>query len=672
MVALIWIPPALIRSYVFFVHGVGGQGWVVLLAAACGLALPWLLRATGSLIVFGNVLALVWFMTLTSLCLVRGGFNAPALAGLGVVPLGATFVAGSRSGVLWCAAVVAEIVCLFALDRAGLKLPDRVPVEHRAVVQGVGAALLAVVLTWFAVLYERTTSAVIEALHRTERTSRTLLDAIPDVGLRMSRAGVTLAVHGREQLANAPAWSAGAPIDSVAPELSRALLEAIARSLASGEIVSVELETTVAGERRQYEARLAPSGPDEVFVLMRDLTDALALARRLALAEEETKLLRADRMASVGQLAAAVAHEANNPLAYVIANLSFVQARLAELRSAEVEAIRPALEEALVESQQGAHRVRQIVRDLKTFARADGGEQSPVSVPRVMDSTLKMAATEIRHRARLRKQYGDVPLIVANEGRIAQVFLNVLVNAAQAVEPGRADSHEIRVLLDRDAAGNVLVEVSDTGAGIAPEHLSRVTEPFFTTKPIGVGTGLGLTVCKNIVESHGGRLELTSRVGVGTTVRIVFPAAPGAMNEPARFEEAAPASHPTRCRILAIDDDPLVLRALRRVLREHELTTAQGGAEALELIASEPPFHVILCDVMMPDLTGMDVYERIAALGRGLERRMVFMTGGAFTEQARAFLAATPNPRLDKPFTPEALAQMIQRARESGDSSPTT
>jgi signal transduction histidine kinase len=661
--SLIWLPATVVRAVTMFTSGATDQAYAPFLALGVGCTLPFLLRATGSLAVFGNAVTLVWFATLTTLSIMRGGIGSPALIALGVVPLGATFMAGTRSGVVWSLLVIAEVCGFFVLERIGPRLPDRLPPEARVLTQAVGAILFPIVLTWIAVAHERATSATVDALHRTEQNSRALLGAIPDVGFRMNSEGVTLAVYGRrEQLAKGPAWSVGSAVGDVAPELWLPMRAAIARALDSGEIVRAQFETALGDERRQYEARLAASGPDEVFVLLRDLTETRQLARRLSRVEEEAKLLRADRMASVGQLAAAVAHEANNPLAYVIANLSFVQERLAEIHGAEIDAARPALEEAIQESRQGADRVRQIVRDLKTFARADEEEQKPLNVAAVMDSTLKMAATEIRHRARLERRYGDVPLVVANEGRLAQVFLNLLVNAAQAIEPGRADSNEICIVLGKDATGSATIEVKDTGTGISPENLARVTEPFFTTKPIGIGTGLGLTVCKNIVEGYGGKLELSSHVGSGTTARIALPAAPpGAVLE-LRSEAISLPPASVRYRILAIDDDPFVIKALKRVLRGYDLTTTQGGREALELLSRQQPFHVILCDLMMPEMTGIDVYQHVKAREPGLEKRIVFLTGGAFTEQARGFLASVPNLRLDKPFSPEGLDKVIRRA----------
>ena len=228
-------------------------------------------------------------------------------------------------------------------------------------------------------------------------------------------------------------------------------------------------------------------------------------------------------MASVGQLAAAVAHEANNPLAYVIANLSFVQQRIAELDGPDIAAARPALEEALAESRQGADRVRQIVRDLKTFARAEEEEQGPQNIAHIMDSTLKMAATEIRHRAKLEKRYAEAPLVVANEGRLAQVFLNLVVNAAQAIAEGHADENEIRVRTSVDGRGQVVVDIADTGPGIPPEKLNEIFDPFFTTKKQGMG--IGLSIARTIVQAHKGRIWAENQSGGGAVFRLTLPLA---------------------------------------------------------------------------------------------------------------------------------------------------
>jgi two-component system cell cycle sensor histidine kinase/response regulator CckA len=661
--SFVWIPLTLVRAVLFWIRGPAVQAAIGFTAVGLGCVLPLVLKRTRSLRFFGNGIAFLWFASLSSLTYLRGGIGSPALIGLGFVPLGAIFIGGVRSGAFWTGLVIAEVVVYLALEGAGFEFHDQFSSGSRTTLEGVGAICFVLGVFAIGVAYEGTAGAALQALDRAERSSRALLDAMPDLGFRVRRDGVCLERHGKSNAF--PLLSSelvGRRLGDVIPELDAILDANIQKSLEGASVVGAECSLTLGGETREYEMRFVPAGQDEVLIVARDLTDLKILARRLSRAEEEAKLLRADRMASVGQLAAAVAHEANNPLAYVIANLAFVKERLGELRSGDLTEARSALTEALTEGLQGAERVRQIVRDLKTFARADEQEQKPIDLAAVLDTTLKMAGTEIRHRARLVKAYEAASPVMGNESRLAQVFLNVLVNAAQSIPPGRADANEIKVSVGPSETGGAKVEISDTGTGISPVHLPRVTEPFFTTKPIGEGTGLGLTVCQNIVTDYGGRLVIESALGRGTTVRIELPAAPeGSLV--AKGSDAAPVrkSGPA-LRVLAIDDDPLVLKAIKRVLRAYELTATNSGREACELVAGgSHEFDVILCDLMMPDLTGIDVYERIRGQGRGLEKKMVFLTGGAFTSESQAFLASVPNLRVDKPFSPDGLERALHR-----------
>jgi len=199
------------------------------------------------------------------------------------------------------------------------------------------------------------------------------------------------------------------------------------------------------------------------------------------------------------------------------------------------------------------------------------------------------------------------------------------------------------------------------------EVLDHIFEPFFTTKIGGRGTGLGLSVCYSLVHDLGGEITVESDVGRGSCFRVHLPAAPAAkaptpagapsltetrMRAP-RFETKEGKGE--RARLLIVDDEAQVARAIARLLREHDVTIAENGQAALRLIQGQAPFDVILCDLMMPDLTGMDVYEKIQKEHAGLEERVIFMTGGVFTEQAAAFMAKVPNPRLEKPFDPAAV-----------------
>ncbi len=379
----------------------------------------------------------------------------------------------------------------------------------------------------------------------------------------------------------------------------------------------------------------------------------------------QARLLLADRMVSVGTLAAGVAHEINNPLAYVLSNIRFAADELAAARvecarhspaGTDLSRIDEALA-ALTEAREGGERVRNIVRDLKTFSRTEDSHLSQVDVERVLESSINMTGNEIRHRAQLVRDYGVVPAVECNESRLGQVFLNLLVNAAQAIPEGHASSNEIRVSTRVDSAGRVQIEISDTGSGIPAEHLSRIFDPFFTTKPVGVGTGLGLAICHGIVTGLGGELSVESTLGKGTTFRVALPAA-------SAQAKADPAPEPEvrvrPGRILVVDDEPLVGKALKRVLGpKHDVVLATSAKQGLEHVAHGERFDVILCDVMMPEMTGMELHAELLRVAPELAARVVFVTGGTFTEQAREFLDRVPNGRLEKPIDPGELARAL-------------
>ena len=296
--------------------------------------------------------------------------------------------------------------------------------------------------------------------------------------------------------------------------------------------------------------------------------------------------------------------------------------------------------------------------DLKTLARDEGAARGPIDVHKVLDSCAQIAGNQIRHRARLLKEYGRVPAADANEGRLAQVFLNLLINAVQAIPEGRTDENFIRVATQTDAEGRVVVELSDSGVGIEPQLLSRLFEPFFTTKPVGEGIGLGLSVCHAIVTDWGGSIAVRSEPGVGTTFRVVLPAHPHAGRAAPPTPAPERASGTVSLRVLIVEDEERLAKSLARTLRPHEVTLADNGKAALEL-CKDHDYDLVLCDLLMPEVTGMDVYEEICRLRPGYEERLVFMTGGAFTPRAQTFLATVPNRTLYKPFTPDELIQLV-------------
>jgi PAS domain S-box-containing protein len=400
-------------------------------------------------------------------------------------------------------------------------------------------------------------------------------------------------------------------------------------------------------------------GPTEHYLFLHDLTERKKI---------EDQLIGAGRMAAVGTLSAGVAHEINNPLAYIVANLDFARrqlgvasARLVELSAAhgELGLGLGEVNEALAEAREGAERVRGIVRDLKLFARGDDDAVMPVSLRRVLDSSINMAWNEIRHRARLVKDYGEVPVVDGNESRLGQVFLNLLLNAAQAIAEGASDENEIRVITRTDADGRAVVEVRDTGAGIPPEIQARIFEPFFTTKPPGIGTGLGLWICRGIVNAMGGEIVGLGEGGRGALFRVTLPTKSWAAAVGAAEPHAAEAPA-TSARVI-VDDEPMILNALRRALgADHQVTTVAGGQAALALLGDGERFDVILCDLMMPEMSGMDLYDQIRRRAPGQADRIVFITGGAFTPRAREFLERVSNPRMEKPIEFQSLRTLIR------------
>jgi signal transduction histidine kinase len=218
-----------------------------------------------------------------------------------------------------------------------------------------------------------------------------------------------------------------------------------------------------------------------------------------------------------------VAHEINNPLAAVMANIELALRTLDSLPPEVPEVAELTAE--LRDAHEAAYLVRQIVRDVKLFSRPGDERAGPVDVRQVLDGAARMAWNEIRHRARLVKDYGQVPPVWATEARLGQVFLNLLINAAHSLPVGRADSNRIAIITRTDGQGRAVVEIVDTGSGILPENLPRLFTPFFSTKPIGTGSGLGLAICRRIVRELSGEIEVRSQAGKGTTVSVTIPAA---------------------------------------------------------------------------------------------------------------------------------------------------
>jgi PAS domain S-box-containing protein len=376
-----------------------------------------------------------------------------------------------------------------------------------------------------------------------------------------------------------------------------------------------------------------------------------------SLKEGEAGMVQTGRLAAVGALAAGVAHEVNSPLAGVLANLAFALEALPGARASDEEALRE-VTAALEDARAAAERVRDIVRDLRLFARADEGDRAPLNVVAVLEATLGLVENQLRHRARVVRAFGEAPRVVASASSLGQAFLNLLLDAAQAIPENAASQHEVRISLGRTPAGAALVEITDTGAGMTPEMLARAFDPHRSRRP-GGPAGMGLPVARAVIESLGGVVSVESEPGRGTTARVELPAAPQPQVSQAREGPAR-----LRRRVLVVDDEPVVGKSLRRLLPEHEVTVATSAAEALLAVDAQPDLDVILCDLMMPEVSGFELYRELSIRHPELAPRVVFITGGAFTPEATAFLREAGNPLLEKPFDLPRLRAVVAGRRQ--------
>jgi CheY-like chemotaxis protein len=302
--------------------------------------------------------------------------------------------------------------------------------------------------------------------------------------------------------------------------------------------------------------------------------------------------------------------------------------------------------------------VRRIVEDIRKFARAGTADRGVLDLPEILDSAIALTDHQVRQHARLSRAYRTTPLVAANEGQLVQVFTNLLMNAAQAIAAGGGGPDKrIEISTRTDERGNAVIDVHDTGCGIAPADLTRIFEPFYSTKSSHRGVGLGLSISHAIVASLGGELTVESQLGRGSTFRVTLPEAAGTSRQPtAAKSEAAP----KRACVLVIDDDESVGRVVVRVLGQlHDVSAETDPQRALDRVRGGDSFDVIFCDLMMPGLSGIDVHAAILASHPEQAKRIVFLTGGSVTPRATQFLASVANPTVAKPFTVDGLRALV-------------
>ena len=379
-------------------------------------------------------------------------------------------------------------------------------------------------------------------------------------------------------------------------------------------------------------------------------------------------LIETERLASMGALAAGVAHEIRNPLTYLSGNLAVLEREMATSASRMRDHDAPAAAQnrmkemllTLAEARQGSARVATIVDELRSFSRS--GETSLVSVDplAVLDAAINMASTQFRHHADLERNLRPVPRVLAHETRLAQVFVNLLMNASQATAESADARISVRTELRHDG---VIVEISDNGGGIPGADIDQVFEPFYTTKPAGIGTGLGLPICRRILRSFDGHIEVARTGPEGTTMRVTLPP----LLEEALSDSWSPT--PTgvdrKSRVLIVDDEPLVCSTLRRGLGDRaEVRTACSVQDALEALENDSRVDAIVCDVMMPNLGGADLYQAIQERFPELSSRVIFMTGGTLVDRVYKIISASKRPVLEKPFDLDVLQRLVAELRQ--------
>jgi two-component system NtrC family sensor kinase len=372
----------------------------------------------------------------------------------------------------------------------------------------------------------------------------------------------------------------------------------------------------------------------------------------------EEELRRAQRLESLGRLAAGLGHEINNPLNFVSGSIEMLDTELTRLRSRIPEEQWRHLDEVVRTAAVGVGRIAQIVSNIKLFSRPPDSPAEAVDIWKTLTWSVKMIEDRLGADIELIIDLTDVPPVLGKRIEIEQVFINLLENAVQAVTEKGGPTQRIRVST-RAEEGAVVVEIADSGPGLPANAIDKVFEPFFTTKAPEQGTGLGLAVCHAIITGLGGRIDIRNDAAGGAVVTVRLPAAreedvpPAPVLVPPRPQPAG-----RKGRVLVIDDEPLMLRIMAHALREHEVVTVQSAREALELYEDEP-FDIVFCDVMMPGMSGSAFYAALAEAHPGAENRIIFITGGARGVEAQRFLDRVRNECLEKPIPTDILRARV-------------
>jgi PAS domain S-box-containing protein len=384
------------------------------------------------------------------------------------------------------------------------------------------------------------------------------------------------------------------------------------------------------------------NGAPAVLAYARDVTERTRLRAQLA---------HADRLAALGTMAAGVAHEINNPLTFMGLATEALVGRLGPDDAALAAELRT-----------GVDRIAEIVRGLRFFGRDDNELAGPMDLGAAVDAAERLVHHEVRPRGVLVKEYGELPPVVGVPRRIEQVFVNLFLNAAHALGDRVNGRIVVRARVTDD---RVVMSIEDDGAGMPEEVLASIFDPFFTTRSFSGGTGLGLSICRDILSRVDGDLVATSTVGKGTIMAVTLVRATvdrAEIGVPGSPPPAADHRGTARKRVFIVDDETAIVRLLSGALKSMATVVGETNPQrALDLILADPSFDAIVCDVMMPGMTGIDLHERVARDRPELASRFVFISGGTYTSRARDYLDRVPNPRLEKPFRIAELVAAIER-----------
>jgi PAS domain S-box-containing protein len=374
--------------------------------------------------------------------------------------------------------------------------------------------------------------------------------------------------------------------------------------------------------------------------------------------EYERKAHLSSRLASIGQMSAGIAHEINNPLTGVIgfADLLMERKDLPDDIRSDLEIIH-----------KGARRVSEIVKRLLAFARRDKAERDYVSINEILETTIRLRAYEMETGNIKLKTYldPDLPNTIAASGQLQQVFLNLIINAEDEMKQAYGKGN-LSIRTER-IDNNIRVSFKDDGPGIPKENLDRIFEPFFTTKKAGEGTGLGLSVCYGIITDHNGRIYAESEKGKGATFIVELPIVSEESQLALAEPEAEEPEKVTGAKILVVDDELGVRKFLSRLLVEegYDVDTVDNAGDALERIEKER-YNLILLDIKMPDMSGIELYQRIRKIARSLTKRVVFITGDAMAADTKSFLSRSKASYISKPFDTKQLKKEINRILTEG------